>query len=95
VAASDSQAIAWYSEFRAPVSELRQLAERSCNAAAFLRFARAPFWLSEPSVLTVGDLRFDNQRARGFAEMDVPRPEPACPRFVPPWTPPRRDVLAP
>ncbi len=95
VAASGNQAIAWYSEFRAPLSELRRLASTSCNAAAFLRFARAPFWLSDPSVLTVGDLRFDNQRARGFAEMDVPRPEPACPRWVPPWIPPRQDVLAP
>lgn len=95
VEAADSAAVAWRGEFRARREALAALDETSCHAAAFFRFARVPFWISEPGRLIVGDLRFDNQRGLGFAELQVPQPEAACPPHVPPWTPPRSDLLAP
>jgi hypothetical protein len=79
-------------EFVRPISELRQLADKSCTARAFLRYSRAPFWTSDrPPV--VGDLRFDRSRALEFTEFPLPEPEDVCPRNVPPWTPPRSDLL--
>jgi hypothetical protein len=57
-------------------------------AAAFLRFARVPFWLHEGGRASlIGDLRFDRSSALEFAELLLV-PEPPCPRNVPPWLPP-------
>src|SRR5262249_53062285 len=80
-------AIVWRSEFAAPVAELGALFTERCDAAAFLRYSRAPFWKwGTPDV--IGDLRFDRSPALEFAEMALTRGEP-CPPHVPPWTPPR------
>lgn len=85
-------AVAWYSTFARPVSELRDLPRANCTAAAFLRFARAPFWTPPGSGWrTVGDLRFRGNRGFGFAE--VAAGAGPCPKNVPPWTPPRADLL--
>jgi inner membrane protein len=80
--------VLWRSEFSGPVAELRALAKENCGAAAFLRYSRAPFWV--PGKPVIGDLRFDRSRALEFAEMTT---SGACPPHVPPWTPPRADVL--
>jgi hypothetical protein len=83
--------VLWRSEFRAPLAELRALAKTHCDAAAFLRYSRAPFW-TVASDRVVGDLRFDRTRALEFAEMTLSE-SGACPPHVPPWTPPRGDLL--
>jgi inner membrane protein len=91
IEASDG-GVLWRSKFSAPLSELRALAASRCDAAAFLRYSRAPFWTSRAPVL-VGDLRFDRSRALEFAEMELSEGR-GCPPNVPPWTPPRADLLS-
>lgn len=74
---------------------LRVIADR-CDGGAFLRFARVPFVVSDGDRIVLGDLRYDRERALGFAEMEIPREPPAeaaCPRFVPPWEPWRAGDL--
>lgn len=80
--------IAWGPEFRAPLHELLQMQREDCVAAAFLRFARIPFWAHDgrrPTLL--GDLRYDRSRGIDFAELEL-EPDTPCPRHVPPWLPP-------
>lgn len=89
----DGPAVSWRGEFRAPLAELRALAQH-CEAAAMLRFARAPYWVTragEPTVL--GDLRYDRGEGLGFAAIELGTSPPRCPRAVPPWHPPRADLL--
>jgi inner membrane protein len=83
--------------FRAPLAVLREAALR-CDAQAFLRFARAPFFVRERDRWIAGDLRYDRERGLGFAEIALPlRPERVrCPVLVAPWEPWRaRDLIAP
>lgn len=80
--------IEWGPELRAPLRELLQLQDGDCVAAAFLRFARIPFWLREGERITlIGDLRYDRSSAVDFAEIEL-IPGARCPRNVPPWRPP-------
>ena len=83
--------VLWRSEFEGSLTELRTLARSHCDAAAFLRYARAPFWVPDQPTI-VGDLRFDRSRALDFAEMTLSQGG-ACPPHVPPWTPPRAELL--
>jgi inner membrane protein len=92
----DVEGVAWQGVWRAPLPELRTLARERCDVAAFLRYARVPFWLERPAgELVVGDLRYDRGPGAEFAELELPAKIGACPRWVPPWIPPRSDVLAP
>jgi len=83
--------VLWRSEFRAPLADLRALSKTHCDAAAFLRYARAPFWSDEDGGV-IGDLRFDRGRGLGFAAMSLSK-SGECPPHVPPWTPPRAELL--
>ena len=65
--------------------------EAACEVAALLRFARAP-WFQDGEPRTAGDLRYDHEPELGFAELALAQP-PRCPAYVPPWTPPRADLL--
>lgn len=89
---SDAQ-VRWIGEVRAPLARFRALAAR-CDVAALLRFARVPFFVDRDGATIVGDLRFDRREELDFAEIEIPA-ELDCPRFVPPWVPPRSDVLYP
>ena len=87
-----SPGLAWYGQLDMPRSSLAQLAATYCRAAAFLRFARAP-WESEQGPLPlIGDLRFASGARSGFAELELERAA-ACPWLVPSWQPPRSDLL--
>lgn len=89
----DTSFLHWHGEIVGSRNRLRELAATSCEVAAFLRFARAP-WLSngsEPRV--IGDLRFDREPELDFAELDLTR-STDCPAYVAPWIPPRADLLA-
>ena len=79
----------WNWEWRGTRQRFAELAS-SCWSAAFLRFARAPFWIDEQRIL--GDLRYDRSESLDFAEMRLPQAAP-CPRFVPGWQLVRSDVL--
>ncbi len=80
--------IEWGPEFRAPFAELLETQQGDCVAAAFLRFARVPFWIRSGQRTTlIGDLRYDRSPDIDFAELEL-RPDAKCPAFEPPWRPP-------
>jgi inner membrane protein len=84
----------WREEFVAPIGELSALARDNCQVAAFLRFGRVPYWThAEADHLVFGDLRYDRNPGLDFADMRVQVRPTSCPRAVPPWLPPRRDIL--
>jgi inner membrane protein len=93
VKVADSAELRWYGEIATGLDRLRQRVAADCEAAAAMRFIRVP-WLAEVGENTVlGDLRYDRERALGFAEVALrDRPGP-CPRLVPHWRPPRADLL--
>jgi len=88
-------AIHWESEWTAPRAELVSLSRESCLARAALRFIRVPIWrpLNDSSVM-LGDARYGGASGGGFSDVSVPRRTAACPHAVPPWTPPRADLLS-
>jgi inner membrane protein len=82
----------WVREFSAPLRELRELSEESCVFSALLRFARAPFWTRDRELGRVaGDVRYD--RSAGLDFSDTVLDGVACPKNLPPWTPPRKALL--
>jgi inner membrane protein len=87
-------AVRWDGEWTAPAAELVALARESCPALAALRFIRVPIWRAAPdSFVLLGDLRYGGASGSGFTDVRVPRRSVTCPADVPPWTPPRRDLL--
>jgi inner membrane protein len=92
VAAPDSAGIVWLGEFAMSKTALAQVVAGNCDAAALMRFARAPFLTSEPEWV-MGDLRFPGGRGGGLADIDLKPDSPSpCPP-TPPWTPPRAGLL--
>jgi inner membrane protein len=80
--------IEWGPEFRAPFAELLETRDGDCVAAAFLRFARVPFWIRSGKRTTlIGDLRYDRSPDVDFAEIEL-HEDAECPAFEPPWRPP-------
>ena len=43
--------------------------------------------------LVIGDLRYDRENGLGFSEIEVDSDAEPCPTLVPPWVPPRADLL--
>jgi inner membrane protein len=90
--------IAWLNEIAMARATLTQWMARDCDAAAFMRFARAP-WIGQRVIAqsetawVLGDARFDNERALTFAEMELSEGRTTCMSRVPPWTPPREELL--
>jgi len=85
--------VQWDGEWSAPSGVLVALARQSCPALAALRFIRVPIWhAAADSSVMLGDLRYGGA-GTGFADVRVPVRSPTCQRAVPPWTPPRSDVL--
>jgi inner membrane protein len=88
-----TRAVQWDTEWSAPVAELATLARESCLALAALRFIRVPVWRAmDAGTLTLGDVRFGGAR-RGFSAVTVARRAARCPPNVPPWVPPRAELL--
>ncbi|HMC54423.1 MAG TPA: metal-dependent hydrolase [Gemmatimonadaceae bacterium] len=91
-----SPAVHWGGEWSAPVAELATLARESCPAFAALRFIRVPVWRAlDDSTVAMGDARYGGTGGGGFTRMTVSRRSTRCPRGVPPWIPPRADILSP
>lgn len=87
-----SAAIVWHQEWIAPRGELIELARR-CDVRAALGFVRVPVWeIAGDGAVRLSDLRF-GVGGNGFADLEFPATVGACPRFVPPWTPPRLREL--
>ncbi len=89
----DDESTVWLGDFKAPLEEFKMIAT-NCYAAAFLQFARAPYWVMQAPTWIVGALRFDREKGLGFAEFRLPEALTPCPGNLPPWTAPRRDVLS-
>jgi inner membrane protein len=88
-----TSAVQWDREWSAPARELEVLVRESCPALAAMRFIRVPIWNAiGDSTVMLGDVRYGGGGS-GFADVRVPRRAEACPRAVPPWTPPRSDLL--
>lgn len=86
--------VRWDGEWSAPAADLATLAHQSCRALAALRFIRAPIWLpAGDSALMLGDARYGGASGNGFASVRVALHDARCPRAVPPWIPPRRNLL--
>lgn len=87
-------AMQWDAEWTAPSEEIVALVRESCHALAAMRFIRAPIWraLGDSSVM-LGDVRYGGGSGSGFTDVVVPRRPAACPAGVPPWAPPRADLL--
>ena len=92
VTAPDTAFLHWQGEMILSRDALRDLARTSCEAAALLRFARAPWYAERADERVIGDLRYDREPGLGFAEIGLAHPRP-CPGYVPPWVPPRSDLL--
>jgi inner membrane protein len=82
----------WYGQIASPLEQLRSVAKTNCEAAAALRFIRAPWLATVENELVLGDLRYDREAELGFSEIAVTG-QPGCPAFVPQWTQPRLDLL--
>lgn len=88
-----TSAVRWDGEWTAPAVELATLVRESCFALAAMRFIRAPIWrAAADSMVLLGDVRYGGG-SNGFTDVRVPRNSATCPRAVPPWTPPRMDLL--
>jgi hypothetical protein len=88
--------VQWDAEWTAPLPELATLARESCPARAALRFIRVPTWRAlDDSTLMLADVRYGGGSGSGFTDVRVPRRSAACPKRVPPWTPPRAELLEP
>jgi inner membrane protein len=89
-----TRAVQWEGEWSAPNESLASLARRSCAALAALRFIRAPIWSAAgDSTVLLGDVRYGGGSGSGFTDVRVPTSSVTCPRAVPPWTPPRAELL--
>jgi len=87
-------AVHWGGEWAGPSQELEALVRESCPALAAMRFIRVPIWRAVgDSTVLLGDVRYGGGGG-GFADVHVPRRSAACPPTVPPWTPPRADLLS-
>lgn len=92
VQADDTAELHWYGEISTGLDELRSRVASDCEAAAAMRFIRVP-WLAQVGSDTVlGDLRYDREKALGFAEVALHDPPGRCPRLLPNWRPPRADL---
>ena len=91
---ASTASIQWDEEWTAPHAELAMLARASCPALAALRFIRVPVWraVSDSTVL-LGDARFGGGSGGGFTDVTVPRRSASCPAAVPPWIPPRAELI--
>ncbi|HEX4970854.1 MAG TPA: metal-dependent hydrolase [Steroidobacteraceae bacterium] len=89
----DTAELHWYGQIATDLERLRSRVTTDCQAAAAMRFIRVP-WLADIGPATVlGDLRYDREKALGFAEVELHDPPGACPRWVPRWRRPRADLL--
>ena len=93
VPGADTAELHWYGEIATGLDRLKSRVAVDCEAAAAMRFIRVPWLATIDGVLVLGDLRYDREKAFGFAEIALHEPPGACPRLMPDWRPPRADLL--
>jgi inner membrane protein len=77
----------WHGEYTMPREHLSHLAATRCEAAAFMRFARAPWASNIDGQWILGDMRYDRESELGFSEIAL-APHEQCPAHIPLWAPP-------
>jgi inner membrane protein len=82
----------WYGELVISRSEFARLAKDRCEVGAFMRFARIPFAERIEGQWIVGDFRYDREPELSFGEFELGNTQ-KCPAHVPPWVPPRAELL--
>jgi inner membrane protein len=87
-----TDSIVWGRFFKGELSTFHHLAREHCHFAALLRFARFPYWQRQEGQWLMGDIRYTRTESKGFAEFSIEDGE-ECPRHLPPWNPPLRDLL--
>jgi inner membrane protein len=93
VRVADRPELHWYGEIASPLDQLRERVAVDCEAAAAMRFIRVPWLAAIDGETVLGDLRYDREEELGFAELALQTSPARCPRLVPPWQPPRADLL--
>lgn len=91
--ANNTTTVLWLGEIIMPRDQIAQLAATNCAAAAFMRFARMPWILQRDNASVLGDLRYDREPGLGFAEIELGEESGGCPWYIPPWIPPRKELL--
>lgn len=71
------------------LSEISSILSRDCFVDAWMRFARAP--LIESNVAF--DVRYAFGDGSNFSALKISESARSCPRFIPPWSKPRQDLL--
>ena len=91
---ADTTRVLWRGQYVAPLGRLVQLYRDNCQAAAILRFLRAPYWIDgDDQTIVLGDLRYDRNPGLDFSDVRIELRPSFCPSAVPSWTPPRHDLL--
>ena len=82
-------------EYQGSLAELRTLDGARCEAHALLQFARVPYLgaIQADGSRVMGDLRYDRNPGLDFSDVRLTRGQGRCPEYVPPWQPPRADIL--
>jgi inner membrane protein len=92
IAAPSNATITWHGEIGMSRARLIEWVQRDCQAGELMRFARAPWLAQRDSTWILGDARFDNEPELSFAEIELGTGA-RCMARVPPWEPPRVDLL--
>ncbi len=88
--------VTWTDRWSGSRAAFHTLAASRCEARYALGFMRAPVWeVSADSTMRMSDVRFGT--GGGFSDLRIaPGPCPLSARvWIPPWTPPRGDILLP
>ncbi len=93
VAGASTDELAWAGELSTALDLPATLARDHCAASALLQFARVPWAAPQPDGWLLGDLRYDREPELGLAEIAIGPSGDACPAYLPPWVPPRQDLL--
>jgi inner membrane protein len=92
IAAPDTPSLRWHGQIESSAAHLQRLWRERCQVNAVMRFVRAPWLARIDQAWVIGDLRYDREKALGFAEIEVDPPDEGCPSHLPSWTPPRIDL---
>lgn len=86
---ADTEGLKWVGSKSMNLDDLGQL-KAECGFVSLMSFSRMPFW----SEGWFGDLRYDREKTAGFAVVDRSfSSSKTCPKFIPNWNPPRRDLF--
>ncbi len=93
VAEASTDEVAWSGELSAALDLPAGLARDHCAAGALFQFARVPWAVPQADGWLLGDLRYDREPELGMSEIAIGPSGDECPTYLPPWVPPRQDLL--